>query len=91
MKKLFTIAAIVTAMTTITASADLYAACMTITDTNAAEDIMVAVDGFGEEWVLEMNDDWRVGDKIAVLADDMGTEYLYDDEVIDFWYAGPNA
>ena len=46
------------------------------------EDCVVLVDSDGEAWVFE-GDGYEVGQLVVVVFDDMGTEDIYDDEIIE--------
>ena len=46
------------------------------------EDCVVLVDSDGEAWVFE-GDGYEVGQLVIVVFDDMGTEDIYDDEIIE--------
>ena len=51
-------------------------------------DVIYIVTFDGQEWAYEGAEDWAVGDIIAMLMDDMGTELIYDDEIVAVNYLG---
>ena len=51
-------------------------------------DMVYIVTFDGQEWAYEGAEDWAVGDIIAMLMDDMGTELIYDDEIVAVNYLG---
>lgn len=51
-------------------------------------DMIYIVTFDGQEWAYEGAEDWAVGDIIAMLMDDMGTELIYDDEIVAVNYLG---
>lgn len=52
------------------------------------ENIVYVVDFFGEEWSFFGCEDWDVGDFVAAVMDTMGTELIYDDEIVSVTYNG---
>ena len=55
---------------------------------NYEEDIVYVVDFFGEEWSFFGCEDWDIGDFVAAVMDTMGTELIYDDEIVSVTYNG---
>lgn len=51
-------------------------------------DMIYIVTFDGQEWAYEGAEDWAIGDIIAMLMDDMGTELIYDDEIVAVNYLG---
>ena len=45
-------------------------------------DCVVLVDNDGEAWVFE-GDGYEVGQLVIVVFDDMGTDDIYDDEIVE--------
>lgn len=52
------------------------------------ENIVYVVDFFGEEWSFFGCEDWDIGDFVAAVMDTMGTELIYDDEIVSVTYNG---
>ena len=42
----------------------------------------------GQEWCFEGIEDWQIGDYIAVIFSDKGTDTIYDDEIVKVRYIG---
>ena len=52
-------------------------------------DVVVCVDGAGNDWEFYGVEDWQVGDFASLLMDDNGTaETIYDDVITMTHYAG---
>ena len=58
-----------------------------ITEVNGTE---ITFMDFGENiWVFYSDaGDWDIGDRVAVVMDSMGTEIIYDDEILAVKYCG---
>ena len=64
-----------------------YSNCGVIMD--EPDDWVVFVLQNGHEFAFENEDhDWLVGDLVSVIFDDMGTEAITDDTIVDVRYAG---
>ena len=50
--------------------------------TGQVADCVVLVDNDGEAWVFE-GDGYEVGQLVIVVFDDMGTDDIYDDEIVE--------
>lgn len=61
---------------------------MTVTETNAAEDVVVLVDTEGHEWAFYGVENWLVGDMCTCTMDSNGTENITDDAIIFTTYNG---
>jgi hypothetical protein len=47
-------------------------------------DTIVFIDSVGNEWHTSIDaEDYFIGDTISVIVDNMGTETIYDDEIVD--------
>lgn len=69
-------------------NSSLYSSTAIVTDVNYNEDVVTATCIGGDSFTFYGCDDWFKGDMAALLMDDMGTENVYDDEIIGCWYAG---
>jgi hypothetical protein len=50
----------------------------------ANSDTIVFIDSVGNEWHTSIDaEDYFIGDTISVIVDNMGTETIYDDEIVD--------
>ena len=52
------------------------------------DDLVIVEDANGQSWCFTGIVDWYVGDLVSMLMDDMGTEIIYDDEIVDTYYSG---
>ena len=59
-----------------------------IVDLMPEEDIVVFVDGAGNEWSFFGIEDWEIGDLVACLVWDADTQEIFDDEILDVQYIG---
>ena len=53
-----------------------------------AQDALVLIDSTGNEWIWYGIEDYDVGDIVAAIMDDNGTEIIYDDAIITMRYTG---
>ena len=67
---------------------DFYAKVGIICRMDYDNDIVYVVDFFGEEWSFFDCDEWDIGDIVAAVMDTMGTELIYDDEIVSVTYNG---
>ena len=70
------------------ASADLYPAVGIVYDLDYENDTVVFEDFCGFLWKLEGIEDWDIGDVGAMLMDDLDTESIFDDVILEVRYAG---
>ena len=66
----------------------IYPSCGVVRSVNHAMDCVVVEDGAGLCWAFYGIEDYDVGDVVAMTMEDMGTETVYDDRVIDARYGG---
>lgn len=66
----------------------IYPSCGVVRSVNRAMDCVVVEDGAGLCWAFYGIEDYDVGDVVAMTMEDMGTESVYDDRVIDARYGG---
>lgn len=59
-----------------------------VTALSAQDDLVVVRDACGQLWCFSGMEDWEVGDVASMIMDDMGTETIYDDQVLKARYAG---
>lgn len=89
MKKLIITA--VAALTLITGctprQSNLYPNAGIVTDVDRTTDTVTWTDGYND-WCFEGTEDWMVGDGIAAIMDDNGTEIVTDDEIVSVRYIG---
>ena len=74
------------AKTTITPSNNYYALSTTVTDVDYESNTVTVTDHNGNEWQFSGCEDWMTGDGCALVMDDMGTEIIYDDEIVNTRY-----
>lgn len=60
----------------------------TVVGVNRADDIVTFSNPNGQKFSFYGSEDWGEGDKVAVIMDDNGTEYVDDDIVIMAYYQG---
>lgn len=65
-----------------------YAKSGIVTRVNRKTDTVTFADRSGNEWQFTGAEDWMVGDHIAVVMDDCGTEMIFDDRVVSVRYEG---
>ena len=84
--------AIVTLFTLIvafsTACAEIYPQTFIVSAMDTAQDALILIDSTGNEWVWFGIEDYEVGDIVATIMDDNGTEIIYDDAIITMRYTG---
>lgn len=67
------------------AHAELYPSTLIVFEVD--DGIARASDFNGEVWELDA-EDWDAGDMVSVLMDDMETESIDDDEIVEYKYSG---
>lgn len=67
---------------------ELYAKSGIVTRVDRKTDTVTFADRSGNEWQFTGAEDWMVGDHIAVVMDDCGTETIFDDRVVSVRYEG---
>jgi hypothetical protein len=55
---------------------------------DSVHDVVFFVDGAGVSWSFRGVEDWCNGDYVACIMNDMGTESIYDDQIISVKYGG---
>lgn len=79
--------AIVTLLSLFNLHYNLYANSFAVVE--VTEDYVLCVDFSGNEWAFDnVTDDWFEGDIVSCIMCDMGTEEIYDDEIVTADYSG---
>ena len=65
-----------------------YAKTTVVVEVDYTADEVHCVDFNGDEWVFTGCEDWMVGDYCSMVMNDMGTENIYDDEIVSCRYDG---
>ena len=65
-----------------------YSKVMRVTEVNYEENLVLCVDMNGEEWAFEGTEDYFVNDAIICEMYDNNTLNIYDDEIVNVYYAG---
>lgn len=52
------------------------------------DDLVVAEDANGQRWCFTGIEDYCIGDMVSMIMDDMGTDIIYDDEIVNVRYSG---
>lgn len=82
------IAATLIALTMTACAPATYTREMTVTEINAAEDVVVLVCTEGHEWAFYGVENWLVGDMCTCTMDSNGTANITDDAIIFTTYKG---
>lgn len=89
MKKLIVIMMVIISLIPVTAFADLYAATVMVFQIDFVKDEFQAVDFSGSQiHIFEGIEDYYIGDLISMVMDDNDTDFISDDEVINYNYVG---
>jgi len=88
MKKFFLLAIVMIAMLCQSALADTYPTTFVVVETDEVSDSMLMVDFNGQLWGWYGIEDIFPGDMIAAIMDDLGTDEIYDDEIVAIRYCG---
>lgn len=65
---------------------ELYAKSGRVIEVDTEHDSVTFVDSVGFEWTFIGAEDWMVGDWCAVIFDTMGTDIIFDDEIVSIRY-----
>lgn len=65
---------------------ELYAKSGIVTRVDRKTDTVTFADRSGNEWQFTGAEDWMVGDHLAAVMDDCGTETIFDDRVVSVRY-----
>ena len=89
MKKVFAIIVLFTMIIAFSAAhAEIYPQTFIVDMIDSAQNALVLVDINGNEWIWFGVEDYDVGDIVAAIMDDNGTEIIYDDAIITIRYTG---
>ena len=89
MKKLLVILAIIVMMAgTASSEFQIYPLAGRIVEIDNLDDTVTFEDGAGLLWTFYGVEDYAIGDVVACIVWDAGTQKVYDDEIIDVVYAG---
>ena len=90
MKKLIALTLILVLVSSMAmAYADVYGMTVMVCDIDEDADLFYAIDFSGYHGhEFDEVEDWMIGDLMALVMDDMGTEDVCDDEVISYQYSG---
>lgn len=86
MKKIILTVAICTAFLHGCRTSEKYACMGRVTDIDTNADTVSFIDAYGEQWTFYGSDDWMIGDGIAAVMDDNGTDTRIDDIIINARY-----
>ena len=72
------------------AEVNYYPSLLAVQEIDNENSWIYAKDANGNLWAFEGdNEDWQIGDYVAVIFNDFGTsENVYDDEIVQIKYAG---
>lgn len=68
--------------------AELYPRSGVVTGIDRDSDTVEWTDASGHVWAFAGCEDWMVGDGVAAIMDDMGTDAITDDAIVSVRYAG---
>lgn len=90
MKKLAILVTAVILLAAVSASAEfqVYPLAGRIVEIDNIDDTVTFEDGSGLLWTFYGVEDYAIGDVVACVVWDAGTQKVYDDEIIDVVYAG---
>lgn len=63
-----------------------YARGAVVIDLDRENDVVVVEDCVGYTWEFTECEDWFIGDGCVMVMDDMGTETIFDDEIVNVHY-----
>lgn len=64
-----------------------YALTAQVVEIDRTQDIVTVEDSVGNLWEFYDAEDWKIGDCASMVMDDMGTDRIYDDEIVSAQYA----
>jgi len=67
-----------------------YATCATVIEVDKENNIVTVEDFNGNLWEFEGCEDWLEGDIAAMIMNNNGTQYIYDDIIESVRYCGYN-
>lgn len=72
----------------VVACAEIYPQTFIVDLVQYEKDQVFLLDYNGDLWIIFGSEDWEAGDIAAAIMDDMGTEDIHDDEIVDVRYTG---
>ena len=66
----------------------VYSLSTVVTAINKSEDTVTVTDFNGNDWQFTGVEDWFIGDICALTMDNMATDEIFDDEIINCKYCG---
>ena len=88
MYKMLLVVMVLTMVMAMTCKAETYPLTTVVVDVDRMEDVVTVIDFNGNEWQFDGCEDWFVGDVCSMVMDDMNTDIVYDDEIVDLRYDG---
>lgn len=89
MKKVFALVLIlVSLLSCMGAYASTYPIVFVVAETDEVSDVLVLEDFNGFLWEWEGIEDFFPGDVVAAIMDDLGTDEVFDDEIVSIRYCG---
>lgn len=79
--------AIILTLVMMNSTAD-YSKVMRITELDYVNDVVYCVDMNGEQWAFSGTEDYLINDAIICEMDNNNTINIYDDKIINAYYAG---
>lgn len=67
---------------------EYYPAAAVVFEIDRESDTVFAEDYNGNVWAFYGAEDWVCGDVVSLMMCDMGTQTIYDDEIVSVRYAG---
>ena len=64
-----------------------YALTAQVVKIDRTQDIVTVEDSVGNLWEFYGVEDWEIGDCASMIMNDMGTDRIYDDEIVNVRYA----
>lgn len=65
-----------------------YALVGVVVELDARENVVYVEDFNGNIWGFDGCEDWAIGDVAGMVIDTIGTENIYDDEIVNVTYNG---
>lgn len=66
----------------------MYPMTAVVVELDEERDEVICIDFNGNEWAFSEIEDWEVGNIVSMIMDDMGTEMIFDDEILSVRYGG---
>lgn len=82
------VAGIITGTSASRSRSGVYPLAGTVTGIDTGADVVTFTDGVGNDWEFYGAEDWMIGDGVAAIMDDNGTEAVTDDVIVSVRYVG---